>query len=111
MEAGTAAADRERLYLSVFIGTVGKLVPLVRQEVLSVALSERQRLPLDMATAVGADLVACEQAQVWGVRVKSGFGWAFSQVGVATTAKSSDSDYSTSNFFVTLSFHIVLWIL
>ncbi|CAM9418860.1 unnamed protein product [Ectocarpus fasciculatus] len=66
VEAGTAAASRERLYLSVFIGTVGKLVPLVREEVLSVALRERQRLPQDMATAVGADLVACEQAQVVG---------------------------------------------
>lgn len=92
MEAGTAAAGRERLYLSVFIGTVGKLVPLVREEVLSVALRERQRLPQDMATAVGADLVACEQAQVWGLRVTSGFSWViattlvFSQVGVATTS-------------------------
>ncbi|CAB1097778.1 unnamed protein product [Ectocarpus sp. CCAP 1310/34] len=66
VEAGTAAADHERLYLSVFIGTVGKLVPLVREEVLSVALRERQRLPQDMATAVGANLVACEQAQVVG---------------------------------------------
>ncbi|CAM9146008.1 unnamed protein product [Ectocarpus sp. 8 AP-2014] len=66
VEAGTAAAGRERLYLSVFIGTVGKLVPLIREEVLSVALRERQRLPQDMATAVGSDLVACEQAQVVG---------------------------------------------
>lgn len=68
--ANTAIAGRERLYLGVFSGTIGKFVPLVPEEVLSAALSERQRLPQAVASAVGgADRVACEQAQVSGIGV------------------------------------------
>lgn len=55
---------RERLYLGVFIGTIGKFVPLVSEEALSAALKERQRMPQAMAAAVGAERIACEQAQV-----------------------------------------------
>ena len=64
--ANTVAADRERFYLDIFTGTIGKFVPLVSEEALSAALRERQRLPQAVAAAVGAERVACEQAQVGG---------------------------------------------
>eukprot|EP00752_Nemacystus_decipiens_P001537 g1506.t1 len=64
--ANSPAAGRERLYLDIFTGTIGRFVPLVLEGALSAALRERQRLPHAAAAAVGAERVAIEQAQVVG---------------------------------------------
>lgn len=73
--AHTAAAGRERAFLGIYALTIGKLVPLVTEEALRAALTERQRFPQAAAAAVGAERAACDQAQVGrGEGLKGGCG-------------------------------------